>query len=90
MTTEQLAVFLFDRNDILWQLICMDEPVSLDEVAEALKVTPGELESRLDRIPCTSDRELADLLGIKEERIYKLRHRMKPLLKKVQGRCGYR
>lgn len=89
MTTEQLSLFLFDRNDILWQLICLNDPIGLDEIADGLKLSPPELEKIMIRLPCKSDRDLADLMGVKEQRIHKLRNRMRPLLKKVQMRCGY-
>jgi DNA-directed RNA polymerase specialized sigma24 family protein len=34
MSRDELAVFLFDKNDILWQLICMSDPIRMDEIAE--------------------------------------------------------
>ena len=89
MTRDQLALFLFDKNDILWQLVCLSDPISLDEIADALGITLAELQEIMDQLPCKNDQDLALLMGITERKIHNLRHRMKPLLKTVQRRCGY-
>jgi hypothetical protein len=89
MSSKQLALFLFDRNDILWQLICIRDPISLDEIAEALALTPPQLEEIMARLPCNSDRELAQLINMTEHNVHLLRNRMKPMLKRIQESCGY-
>jgi RNA polymerase sigma factor (sigma-70 family) len=90
MNREQLALFLFDRNDILWRLIGTTNPISVDEIAETLGRTPPDLAQIMKRLPCKNDRELAQLMGVTEQRVHKVRMRMKPLLKRIRVRCGYR
>lgn len=65
-------------------MIGTTNPISVDEIAEALRRTRSDLARIMKRLPCKNDRELAQLMSIKEQRIYKLRNGMKPLLRGIQ------
>ncbi|MBA3712378.1 MAG: sigma-70 family RNA polymerase sigma factor [Pyrinomonadaceae bacterium] len=84
LSTEQLRVFLFGWKGLLDQLSDMPDVASIREIAAALRMDANSVISIRDQSSAIINAQIAERLGMKLNRFYKLRRQVEEWLKEIK------